>query len=82
VSCGQYCYAAEGLVWFVPYNNPRPWTKSPVERKALSVAAEPWIPSGKEVLTSSDKKIFSDISNAFKEVNEKSHYTPTLQVGR
>lgn len=70
-------YLTGGLVWYVPYTNPRPWTKTLPERKALSVSREPWVP---DVQTATERKTFNDLCNAFNEATGRTKYEPTLQV--
>ena len=70
-------YISGGLVWYVPYTNPRPWTKTLQERKALSVSKEPWVP---EVQTATERRTFNDLCSAFNEATGRTKYVPTLQV--
>lgn len=70
----------DGLVWFVPYGNPRPWNKPARERKALSVSKEPWMPDNQSVQTAKEKRALNDLCNAFNEATGRTKYTPTLQV--
>lgn len=79
----RYCLFVlftEGLVWFVKFNNPRPWTKEPLQRQSLSVAKEPWVPNNRNVQTASERRGINDICEAFNEATGRTNYTPSLQV--
>ncbi|XP_067928055.1 serine/arginine repetitive matrix protein 2-like [Watersipora subatra] len=69
----------DGLVWFVPFNNPRPWSKSPKERHALAVSAEPWPAGNRAVQTASQKRDVMEICDTFDKATGRTGYVPTLQ---
>lgn len=73
---------AEGLVWFVPYKDTRPWKKTLQEQKAHLVAKQPWIPTSKSgaVQTAAQRREVKEICDAFSDTTGRGSYVPTLQV--